>query len=847
VAIPLKPRLGLLEEEFEGFVKLWLSRIPRGFGRFYPEGEEETSQNGKDAAPGTNGDADANGRSSKKGGAKESSKENSKDDSNPLRDFGRRRGKKEDRGGSPEGGPSGSDNPWVYLGTAALLFFLQSLFADDFAGSREISWQEFKNYLLSTGQVARIVVVNKTTARVFLEREVNVPGGPAAGGASSFGSMSQDAAGSAFAGSAPRGGGGGGGWEGHEADVDHSDRADWRMEDPYSAEGENRTDAFGNPISKADRLGGGSVSRYHFAIGSVESFEQKLDAAQREMGMSPREFVPVQYVQQTSWSSEVLKFLPTLLILGTIFYFMRNSGGGGAVFNVGRSRAKKIAKEDVNVTFKDVAGCEEPKKEIMEFVQFLKNPKKFQDLGAKIPKGAILCGPPGTGKTLLAKATAGEADVPFFSVSGSDFVELFVGVGPSRVRDLFKEARKNAPCIVFIDEIDAVGRQRGSSVMGGNDERENTLNALLVEMDGFTSTTNVVVLAGTNRVDVLDNALTRAGRFDRQIMIDRPDIAGRKEVFLVHMRKLSLGADANTDELAGRLAALTPGFVGSDVANICNEAAIQAARLDKNKVELSDFERAIDRIIGGLESHRLLDKNEKEVVAYHEAGHAVAGWNLEHADPLLKVTILPRTSGALGFAQYLPKEVNLRSKDQIMDQICMALAGRASEEVNFGRVTTGASDDLRRVTGMIYQMIQVYGMNEKIGQLAFPRQQTGGFPEERPYSEQTAQTMDEEARRMVDEAYKRTIKLIQDKKHQVEALAQMLLEKETISHDDIVSSIGPRPFQNNQTYEDYVNSAWKKDPAEKESSDAADAEASAGATDGATGGLKPGFSMRRRR
>ena len=334
-------------------------------------------------------------------------------------------------------------------------------------------------------------------------------------------------------------------------------------------------------------------------------------------------------------------------------------------------------------------------------------------------------------------------------------------------------------------------------------------------MDGFTASTNVVVLAGTNRIDILDAALTRAGRFDRQIMVDRPDIQGRKEVFLVHMRGLNLGegdgmAQEQREELAGRLAALTPGFVGADVANICNEAAIQAARSDKSRVELEDFEKAIDRVIGGLESHRLLSKEEKEIVAYHEAGHAVAGWNLEHADPLLKVTILPRTSGALGFAQYLPKEVYLRTQEQMLDIICMALAGRAAEQVQFGRVTTGASDDLRRVTDMVYQMIKVYGMNERIGQLAFPKQDNGGFPDERPYSEATAEAMDEEARRMVDEAYERTLGLVRDKMDQVESVAQALLEKETISHDDVVELIGHRPFRNNQTYEDYVNSAWKK-------------------------------------
>merc|ERR1719174_117839 len=390
------------------------------------------------------------------------------------------------------------------------------------------------------------------------------------------------------------------------------------------------------------------------------------------------------------------------------------SGGGGGmsnIFRIGKSNAKKIKKEEVQVTFKDVAGCQEAKKEIMEFVDFLQDATRFSKLGAKIPKGALLCGPPGTGKTLLAKAVAGEASVPFFSISGSDFIEMFVGVGPSRVRDLFKEARANAPSIIFIDEIDAVGRQRGKGgFSGGNDERENTLNQMLVEMDGFTESTNVVVLAGTNRADILDQALTRPGRFDRQITVDKPDIQGRKEIFLVHLKPLNLAGPI--EEYSGRLAGLTPGMAGADIANLCNEAAIVAARRKADYVEMSDFEEATDRVIGGLESNKLISDKEKEIVAHHEAGHAVAGWFLEHADPLMKVTIIPRSNGALGFAQYLPKEVFLRTRAQIEDIICMALAGRAAEQVVFGSVTTGASDDLRRVTGMIYQMIQVYGMNE---------------------------------------------------------------------------------------------------------------------------------------
>jgi len=387
---------------------------------------------------------------------------------------------------------------------------------------------------------------------------------------------------------------------------------------------------------------------------------------------------------------------------------------------------------------------------------------------------------------------------------------MFVGVGPSRVRDLFKEARANSPCIVFIDEIDAVGRQRGRGGMGGNDERENTLNQLLVEMDGFSTSTGVVVLAGTNRIDILDQALTRPGRFDRTIQVDKPDLHGRKEIFMVHLQGLTLEDEAN--EIAGRLAGLTPGFAGADIANICNEAAIVAARRKGDSVSIDDFEKAIDRIIGGLESNKIMSKDEQSIVAYHEAGHAVAGWFLEHADPLLKVTIIPRSSGALGFAQYLPKEVFLRTSDQIMDIVCMALAGRAAEEIFFGRVTTGASDDLRRVTDLVYSTIQIYGMNARLGQLAFPKDPNAMF-DERPYSDATAKAMDEEAKKIIDEAYQRSVDLLQKHKDQVEKVALSLLNKETITHDDILEIVGPRPFKGDKQYEEFIRR--KKGTSEK--------------------------------
>ena len=442
----------------------------------------------------------------------------------------------------------------------------------------------------------------------------------------------------------------------------------------------------------------------------------------------------------------------------------------------------------------------------MEFVQFLKDPARFTALGAKIPKGALLVGPPGTGKTLLAKATAGEAGSPFFSMSGSDFIEMFVGVGPSRVRDLFQQARAAAPCIIFIDEIDAVARARNKGGFGGgNDERENTLNQLLVEMDGFATTEGVVVLAGTNRADILDKAILRPGRFDRQILVDKPDIKGRKEIFRVHMGAIKLAGDSAN--YAQRLAALTPGFVGADIANICNEAAIHAARGAKDKVDLRDFEAAIDRVVGGLERRtNLMSPQEKRTVAFHEAGHAIAGWFLEHADPLLKVTIIPRSSGALGFAQYLPKEVALYSREALLDRMCMALGGRVSEELNFGgRITTGASDDLDKVTQMAHAMTTVYGMNARIGNVSFPRRNEQEF--NKPYSEATAQLIDEEVRKLIDDCYARTRSLLELHADKVRGVAELLLEKETISQKDLALVAGARPFKIDMTVAQYIDAS----------------------------------------
>jgi len=444
---------------------------------------------------------------------------------------------------------------------------------------------------------------------------------------------------------------------------------------------------------------------YTFSIGSVDAFERKMDDAQNDLGIPGSERIPVSYREEVNVLGTLLHFAPTLLLVGVLVYMAKKGGGGAGqgIFGVGKSKAKLFNQEtDITVKFKDVAGMDEAKVEIMEFVKFLKNPAAYEKLGAKIPKGAILSGPPGTGKTLLAKATAGEAGVPFLSVSGSEFVEMFVGVGASRVRDLFASAKKHAPCIIFVDEIDAIGKARGKGgQFGGNDERESTLNQLLVEMDGFGSHEHVVVLAGTNRPDVLDDALMRPGRFDRHIAIDRPDIKGRGDIFKVHLRPIK--TDEDIPRLAQKLAALTPGFSGADIHNVCNEAALIAARYNKETVVESDFEAAIERVIVGLEKKsKVLSPEEKKTVAYHEAGHAVAGWYLEHADPLLKVSIIPRGVGALGYAQYLPKDQYLYSTQQLLDRMCMTLGGRVSEHIFFGIVTTGAQDDLQKVTKMAY-------------------------------------------------------------------------------------------------------------------------------------------------
>uniref|UniRef100_I3N770 AFG3-like protein 1 n=1 Tax=Ictidomys tridecemlineatus TaxID=43179 RepID=I3N770_ICTTR len=514
---------------------------------------------------------------------------------------------------------------------------------------------------------------------------------------------------------------------------------------------------------------------------------------------------------QSCWGVSFLRSLvPTLLLVGILLYAVRRgpmgagrSGRGGGLFSVGETTAK-ILKHDINVRFADVAGCEEAKLEIMEFVNFLKNPKQYQDLGAKIPKGAMLTGPPGTGKTLLAKATAGEASVPFITVNGSEFLEMFVGVGPARVRDMFAMARRNAPCILFIDEIDAIGRKRGRGHLGGQSEQENTLNQMLVEMDGFNSTTNVVVLAGTNRPDILDPALTRPGRFDRQIYLGPPDIKGRSSIFKVHLRPLKLDESLRNDALARKLAALTPGFTGADISNVCNEAALIAARHLSAFVQQKHFEQAIERVIGGFEKKtQVLQPSEKTTVAYHEAGHAVVGWFLEHADPLLKVSIIPRGKG-LGYAQYLPREQYLYTREQLFDRMCMMLGGRVAEQLFFGQITTGAQDDLRKVTQSAYAQIVQFGMSEKLGQVSFDIPQQGEALVEKPYSEATAQLIDEEVRRLIGSAYDRTLELLTRCREQVEKVGKRLLEKEVLEKADMVELLGPRPFVEKCTYEEFV-------------------------------------------
>ncbi len=618
---------------------------------------------------------------------------------------------------------------WIYAIIALGFILVQWLYSGPQV--QETSWQKVENEMIPNRDIEKIVVVNRDLAEVYLREEAIKSG--------------------------------------RYKDLKASSRG-----------------TFGKP-----------TPQYRFHIGSVETFENKLLKAEQKNGYKDEELIEVNYQTKADiWGGLLAWVLPFLILIGIwIFIFRRMGGGpgggGGNIFSVGKSKAKVFDKDShVKVDFKDVAGLEEAKVEVKEIVDFLKNPKKYTSLGGKIPKGALLVGPPGTGKTLLAKAVAGEANVPFFSISGSDFVEMFVGVGASRVRDLFKQAKEKAPCIVFIDEIDAVGRARGRNPnFGANDERENTLNQLLTEMDGFGSNAGVIILAATNRADILDKALLRAGRFDRQIHVELPDLNERKEIFKVHMKPLKLGKDIDLDLLARQ----TPGFSGADIANICNESALIAARKDKKSVYMQDFMDAIDRIIGGLErKNRIITMEEKATIAYHEAGHATVSWLLEHAHPLVKVTIVPRGQ-SLGAAWYLPEERQITTREQMFDEICAALGGRAAEEVVFGTISTGALNDLEKVTKQAYAMVSYFGMSEKIGTISFydsTGQNEYGFT--KPYSERTAETIDQEVKDLVEKAYQRAKEILVKNKEKHRELAEQLLEKEVIFSEDLVRIFGER-------------------------------------------------------
>lgn len=624
----------------------------------------------------------------------------------------------------------------VNIFQVGLAFFLLSFLLDVFNTAeeqKEITWQEFRQKVLSKGYVSKLVVINKSVVKVYLNEN-----------------------------------------------------------------GQNSPENSGHKF-------------YYFTIGSIDSFEHKLQKAQEELDIQSDFRVPVEYIQEGNWTKAMFQILPTALMIGGIIWLTSRSvqsasgGARGGIFGISRSKAKRFNTEtDVKIKFKDVAGCDEAKEEIMEFVSFLKEPSRYEKMGAKIPRGAILSGPPGTGKTLLAKATAGEAGVPFYFVSGSEFVEMFVGVGAARVRDLFKTARENAPSIVFIDEIDAIGkaRQKGN-FSGANDERENTLNQMLVEMDGFTTEDHVVVLAGTNRPDILDQALLRPGRFDRHINLDKPELEGRKAIFAVHLGKLKLSS--SIFDLKNRLAALTPGFAGADIANVCNEAALIAARNDQKSVKLEHFEQAIERVIGGVErKSKLLSPEEKKVVAYHEAGHAICGWFLRFADPLLKVSIIPRGQGALGYAQYLPGDIFLLSEQQLRDRMTMSLGGRVSEELHFSSVTSGASDDFKKVTNMATAMVTQLGMSEKIGWINFQKKDDSDLT--KPFSQETGDLIDSEVYRIIQECHERCTALLKEKASELEKVAQFLLKKEVLTREDMISILGKRPFpERNDAFDKYLN------------------------------------------
>ncbi len=581
-----------------------------------------------------------------------------------------------------------------------------------------------------------------------------------------------------------------------DGDVEKIDIINKRQVKVFLTKDAQLKDIHRNTVSSTLLPLSGRSANYNFEFGDLQNFENNLATISKENNI----IVETNYVtEQNMLGDIILSLLPFILIIAIWIFIMRRmsssaGGAGGQIFNIGKSKAKLFdAKSDMKITFKDVAGLEGAKEEVQEIVDFLKNPKKYTALGGKIPKGALLIGAPGTGKTLLAKAVAGEAKVPFYSLSGSDFVEMFVGVGASRVRDLFKQAKEKSPSIVFIDEIDAIGRARGkSNFTGSNDERENTLNQLLTEMDGFGTNTNVIVVAATNRADVLDKALMRAGRFDRQIYVDLPDIRERKKIFEVHLRPLKKASTVDVDFLSKQ----TPGFSGADIANVCNEAALIAARKNKKSVGKQDFLDAVDRIVGGLEKkNKIITEDEKQAVAYHEAGHATVSWMLEHASPLVKVTIVPRGK-SLGAAWYLPEERLIVRPEQMLDEMCAALGGRAAEKVIFNKISTGALSDLEKVTKQARAMVTVYGLNEKVGNLTYYDSSNGneyGFT--KPYSEQTAETIDKEISLIIENQYKRALSILKKNKKKLIQLAELLLKKEVIFKDNLEEIFGKRPFK----------------------------------------------------
>ena len=624
----------------------------------------------------------------------------------------------------------GISSYWLYA--SIILFFIGMSFfgeSNSMSSDQKINISNFENFLRD-GEVSKVVVINKKTAQVTLT-------------------------------------------ESALSETKHS------------------------KATKKDLLGrvNNGGPHYQFEVGNLELFQKKLEAAEKEGVSFTYEFETV----ESRWLDVLLGFLPLILIIAVWLFIMRRMSGGGAggggaqIFNIGKSKAKLFdEKIDVKVTFKDVAGLEGAKEEVQEIVDFLKNPSKYTVLGGKIPKGALLVGPPGTGKTLLAKAVAGEAKVPFFSLSGSDFVEMFVGVGASRVRDLFKQAKDKSPAIIFIDEIDAIGRARGkNNITGSNDERENTLNQLLTEMDGFGTNTNVIVIAATNRADVLDKALMRAGRFDRQIYVDLPDLKERREIFKVHLKPLKSDTKLDIDFLAKQ----TPGFSGADIANVCNESALIAARKNKKKVGRQDFLDAVDRIVGGLEKkNKIITPDEKKTIAFHEAGHATVSWMLEHAAPLVKVTIVPRGQ-SLGAAWYLPEERQIVRTEQMLDEMCATLGGRAAESIIFNKISTGALSDLVKVTQQARAMVTIYGLNEKVGNITYYQTNESEYGFTKPYSEETAKLIDTEISAIVEKEYRRAIQMLKKHKDKLTELAEHLLEKEVIFKDDLERIFGKRPFE----------------------------------------------------